>query len=55
MTGPYWNGKVTEDFWQRKQAEWHKEELRIKSSILGLEESKSGEKPLAMRRILELA
>ena len=49
------DGKITDDFWQRKQAKWNKEELRIESLISGLQENKAGEKLLTMQRILELA
>jgi DNA invertase Pin-like site-specific DNA recombinase len=49
------DGKITEDFWQRKQADWQAEEARIKSLIAGLEEGKSNERLLNMQRILGLA
>ena len=49
------DGKITEEFWQRKQADWQTEELRIKSLIAGLEEDKSRERLLDVQRILELA
>jgi hypothetical protein len=49
------DGKIAEEFWQRKQADWQREELRIKSLISGLEEDKSAERLLKMQRILELA
>ncbi len=49
------DGKITEEFWQRRQADWQTEELRIKSLIGGLEEEKSGQRLLDMQRILELA
>ena len=49
------DGKIAEEFWQRKQADWRREELRIKSLISGLEEDKSAERLLKMQRILELA
>jgi hypothetical protein len=49
------DGKITEDFWQRKQADWQTEETRIKSRISGLDEDKRGERLLEVRRILELA
>ena len=29
------DGKITEEFWQRKQADWQTEELRIKGLIAG--------------------
>jgi DNA invertase Pin-like site-specific DNA recombinase len=49
------DGKITEEFWQRKQADWQTEDMRIKSLISGLGEDKSGERLLEVRRILELA
>jgi DNA invertase Pin-like site-specific DNA recombinase len=49
------DGKITEDFWQRKQADWQAEEVRIKSLISGLGEGKSNERLLNIQRILELA
>ena len=49
------DGKITEGFWQRKQADWQAEECRIKSLIAGLEEDKTHERLLDMQRILELA
>jgi len=48
------DGKIPEEFWQRKQAEWQAEELRITSCLEGLKEP-SKENTLAdVRRILEL-
>jgi hypothetical protein len=44
-------GKITEDFWQRKQADWQTEETRIKSLISGLGENKRGERLLEVRRV----
>jgi hypothetical protein len=49
------DGKISEGFWQRKQADWQAEELRIKSLIAELEEDKSGERLLNVQEILELA
>ena len=49
------DSKILEDFWQRKQDDWQKEEPRIKSLIAGLEEDHSAERPLKMKRILDLA
>jgi len=49
------DGKISEDFWQRKQADWEREELRINSLIAGLNEDKSDEQLISMGRILELA
>ena len=49
------DGKITEEFWRRKQADWQAEVVSIKSLIAGLEEDKSNERLLNVQRILELA
>jgi site-specific DNA recombinase len=49
------DGKVTEEFWQRKQVDWNSEEMRIKSRIAGLKENGKDDRLLDVRRVLELA
>jgi site-specific DNA recombinase len=49
------DGKITEEFWQRKQADWLAEELRLKGQISGMDEVKTGDRLLDVQRILELA
>ena len=49
------DGKITESFWQRKQADWQAEEIRVKSLIAGLEEGKGAERLLNVQSVLELA
>jgi hypothetical protein len=49
------NGQISAEFWQRKQADWQAEELRINSLIAGLEESRGSERVLDVQRTLELA
>ena len=49
------DGRISGEFWKRKQADWENEELRIKSLISGLDEDNGGEKLLTVQRILELA
>ncbi len=49
------DGRISREFWQRKQADWENEELRIRSLISGPDEDNSGEKLLTVQRILELA
>jgi DNA invertase Pin-like site-specific DNA recombinase len=49
------DGKISAEFWQRKQTDWESEELRITSLISSLNEYKSDERLLNARRILELA
>ena len=48
------DGKIPEDFWQRKMSEWRAEEQRIQTAINGLSES-SSDRLLSAKRILELA
>jgi site-specific DNA recombinase len=49
------DGKIAEDFWQRKQAEWQAEEVRIASQIERLKEPDSEQRMIDVHRILELA
>ena len=49
------DGKITEDFWQRKQTEWQAEEARISAQIQCLKEPNFEERLVDVRRILELA
>ena len=49
------DGKIAEDFWQRKQTDWQAEEMRLRSRITGQEEDNAGERLLNIQRILELA
>jgi DNA invertase Pin-like site-specific DNA recombinase len=49
------DGKIPEEFWQRKQAEWQQEESTIKGQISKLEEGKGADPLPDARRILELA
>ena len=49
------DGKISEEFWQRKQADWLSEERRLKGQLSGLNEARPGERVLDMQRILELA
>jgi site-specific DNA recombinase len=48
-------GKISEGFWQRKQADWQEEETRIAAQIEGLKEQNFDDRLLDVRRILELA
>jgi site-specific DNA recombinase len=48
------DGKISEDFWQRKTGEWQLEEQQIMMAIRGLEEA-SPEQLLTAKRTLELA
>jgi site-specific DNA recombinase len=49
------DGKISEEFWQRKQVDWETEEFRIKSRIAEPKESEVKERLLNIARILELA
>ena len=48
------DGKISEDFWRRKQADWEAEESRITSLLAGLKEPRNAESLADVRRILEL-
>jgi len=48
------DGKIAEEFWQRKMVEWQADEQRIEAAIAGLKESGS-DRLLNAKRILELA
>ncbi len=49
------DGKISEDFWQRKMTDWQAEEQQIQLAIGGLKESNAGDRLLSAQRCLELA
>jgi site-specific DNA recombinase len=49
------DGKISEDFWQRKQADCQREELRLTSRLEGLKEPGKENTLADVRRILELS
>ncbi len=49
------DGKIPEDFWQRKMSDWQAEEQRIEMAIAGLNEQSRTDRLLDAKRILELA
>jgi len=49
------DGRITEDFWKRKSAEWQQEEQQVQLALNGLLEAASSDRLLTTRRILELA
>jgi hypothetical protein len=49
------DGKIAEEFWQRKQADWQAEEARITTQIQSIKEPNIEERSLDVHRILELA
>jgi len=44
------DGKITEDFWQRKQTDWHSEERQIEMAVAGLEEAKTSDRVLDAKK-----
>jgi site-specific DNA recombinase len=49
------DGKISEDFWQRKMSEWQIEEHQVRMAIDGLASVESGDRALDAQRVLELA
>jgi hypothetical protein len=44
------DGKIPEDFWERKMGDWRMEEQQIKMAIQGLSDAASGDKGLDAQR-----
>jgi site-specific DNA recombinase len=58
MDGAYTDkldGKIPEDFWERKMNAWRTEEQQIKVAIQGLNNGRAGDKALDAQKIFELA
>ncbi len=49
------DGKITEEFWEAKSAEWQEEEQGLLASLRELEQAENPERALDRVRILELA
>jgi hypothetical protein len=49
------DGKITEEFWEAKSAEWQEEEQTLLASLRELERAENPERALDRFRILELA
>ncbi len=49
------DGKITEEFWEAKSAEWQEEEQALLASLRELEQAENPERALDRVRILELA
>jgi site-specific DNA recombinase len=49
------DGKITEEFWEAKSAEWQEEEQTLLASLRELERAETPERALDRVRILELA
>jgi site-specific DNA recombinase len=49
------DGKISDEFWTRKQCDWQSEESRLKEQIAGLNRDTFDDRLLDVSRILELA
>ena len=49
------DGKIAEDFWERKMSGWRMEEQQVKMAIQGLTNAETGDRALDAQRIFELA
>lgn len=49
------DGKISEDFWERKMNDWQMEEQQVKMAIQGLNEAETSDRALDAQRIFELA
>ena len=49
------DGKIPEDFWERKMTDWRMEEQQAKMAIEGLKNAESGDRAVNAERIFELA
>ena len=49
------DGKITEEFWEAKSAEWQEEEQALLASLRELEQTENPDRSLDRVRILELA
>jgi site-specific DNA recombinase len=49
------DGKIPEDFWNRKMTDWRMEEQKVRLAIDGLKNAERGDKALDAERIFELA
>ena len=49
------DGRITEDFWQRKQQAWQREELELEAALDAAKRPRMAQKLLDVQRILELA
>ena len=49
------DGKIPEEFWQRKMTDWQAEEQRIEMAITGVTDQTGTDRLLNAKRILELA
>jgi site-specific DNA recombinase len=49
------DGKIPEDFWERKMTDWRAEEQQVRMAIEGLKNAETTDRALAASEILELA
>lgn len=49
------DGKIPEDFWERKMSDWRMEEQQVKMALEGLSNAETSDRALDAQRILELA
>ena len=49
------DGKIPEDFWERKLSDWRGDEQQIQLAMAGLNDSSNGDRLLTAQRCLELA
>ena len=49
------DGKIPEDFWERKMRDWQTDEQQVKLAIQGLNHAETSDRALDAQRILELA
>jgi hypothetical protein len=49
------DGKIPEDFWDRKMSEWRVEDQQVKMAIDGLREAETGDRSLEAEQVFELA
>jgi hypothetical protein len=58
MDGAYTDkleGKIPEDCWERKMADWRREEQQVKMAIQGMNNAQAGRGRWMLKRISELA
>lgn len=49
------DGKIPEDFWERKMADWRMEEQQVQMALQGLRQAEIGDRALSAQKIFELA
>ena len=49
------DGKISEEFWERKRADWQAEEQQVRMAMLGLKQAQRSDRVVDASRIFELA